>query len=223
VFHLFFKHCIPLIFLRITAAGGTGVLAVQLAKLAGCHVIGTCSSKSKVQLLKSIGCDRVVNYKEESLDNVLKDEYKKGVNVVYESVGGEMFDICVKHLAVKGRLIVIGFISGYQDGSGWKQSSDGSTNKSKLNLRAPLPAQILGKSASIRGFFLNNYSALFSQHFSTLLSLFDQDMLKLIVDEFKGAGIEQIVNAVEYMYSGKNEGKLVVRINKDSVQHHSKL
>lgn len=60
------------------AAGGTGQFAVQLAKLAGCHVIGTCSSQSKVEFLKSLGCDRVVNYNEESLADVLKQEYPNG-------------------------------------------------------------------------------------------------------------------------------------------------
>ena len=101
------------------AAGGTGTFAVQLAKLKGCHVIGTCSSASKVEFLKQLGCDRVVNYKEESLDEVLKKEYKKGVDLVYESVGGDMYDTAVANLAIKGRLIIIGMISGYQDQSTW--------------------------------------------------------------------------------------------------------
>jgi NADPH-dependent curcumin reductase CurA len=60
------------------AAGGTGQFAVQFAKLAGCHVIGTCSSPSKVEFLKSIGCDRVINYKSENLRAVLKKEYSRG-------------------------------------------------------------------------------------------------------------------------------------------------
>lgn len=60
------------------AAGGTGQFAVQLAKHAGCHVIGTCSSQTKVDLLKKLGCDRVVNYNEEKLGDVLKAEYPGG-------------------------------------------------------------------------------------------------------------------------------------------------
>ena len=85
------------------AAGGTGVFAVQLAKLAGCHVIGTCSSSDKVSLLKSLGCDRVVNYKTESLHDVLKKEYPRGIDVVYESVGGEIFNTAARHLAIHGK------------------------------------------------------------------------------------------------------------------------
>ena len=52
------------------AAGGTGMFAVQLAKLAGCHVIGTCGSEEKAALLRRLGVDRPVNYKQESLQQV---------------------------------------------------------------------------------------------------------------------------------------------------------
>jgi NADPH-dependent curcumin reductase CurA len=60
------------------AAGGTGQFAVQLAKLKGCTVIGTCSSEAKVKFLKSIGCDRAINYKTENLDQVLGKEFPNG-------------------------------------------------------------------------------------------------------------------------------------------------
>ncbi|XP_030845615.1 prostaglandin reductase-3-like [Strongylocentrotus purpuratus] len=78
------------------AAGGTGQFAVQLAKLAGCHVIGTCSTDSKVEFLKNIGCDRPINYKKENLKDVLRSEYPQGIDVVYETIGGEMFSTCLK-------------------------------------------------------------------------------------------------------------------------------
>ena len=59
------------------AAGGTGQFAVQLAKAAGNHVVATCGNASKVALLKRLGADRVVNYREEDLKAVLKAEYRK--------------------------------------------------------------------------------------------------------------------------------------------------
>ena len=62
-----------------------------------------------------LGCDLSINYKEEDLKQLLREEYPKGVDVVYESVGGETFNTSVKCLATKGRLIVIGFIGNYQD------------------------------------------------------------------------------------------------------------
>jgi NADPH-dependent curcumin reductase CurA len=46
-------------------------------------------------MLKRMGCDRVINYKKEDFKKVLKDEYPRGVDIVFESVGGEFFDICL--------------------------------------------------------------------------------------------------------------------------------
>ncbi|CAM0951698.1 unnamed protein product [Alopecurus aequalis] len=93
------------------AAGGTGQFAVQLAKLAGNKVVATCGGESKVALLASLGVDRVINYRNEKIKDVLKKEFPRGVDVIYESVGGEMFDLCLNALAVHGRLVVIGMIS----------------------------------------------------------------------------------------------------------------
>ena len=69
------------------AAGGTGHIAVQLAKLAGNHVIGTCGSEAKSRLLTELGCDRVINYRLENVADVLKNEYPHGVNLVFECIG----------------------------------------------------------------------------------------------------------------------------------------
>jgi len=79
---------------------------------------------------------------------------RQGVDVVYESVGGEVFDAAVNNLATHGRLIVIGFTSGYQDGSGWTTAPGAPAGKRGAT---PLPAKILAKSLSLRGFFLNNF------------------------------------------------------------------
>ena len=53
--------------MRLWHAGGTGLFAVQLAKLAGMHVIGTCGSADKAAMLRTLGVNRVVNYKQEDL------------------------------------------------------------------------------------------------------------------------------------------------------------
>ena len=70
-----------------------------------------------------------------------------GVDVVYESVGGAMFDTCVNALAQHGRLIVIGWISGYETDKGFNVS----------RTLGSLPQRLLPKSASVRGFFLFGY------------------------------------------------------------------
>lgn len=84
------------------AAGGVGNWCVQLAKLAGNHVIGTCSTREKAEELKGIGCDRVIVYSEEDLGNVLATEYPNGINLIFEQVGGATFDTCIDHLAQRG-------------------------------------------------------------------------------------------------------------------------
>jgi NADPH-dependent curcumin reductase CurA len=106
------------------AAGGTGQFAVQLAKLAGNKVVATCGGADKAALLRELGVDRVIDYRKESVKEVLK-EFPKGVHVIYESVGGQMFDTCMNALAIFGRMVVIGMISQYTEGEGgsWKPAT----------------------------------------------------------------------------------------------------
>jgi len=185
------------------AAGGTGVFAVQLAKLAGNRVIGTTSSEEKAAELRRLGCDDVVNYRKQDLDDYLKKNYPNGVDLVYESVGGDTFEVCLKHLAVHGRLVVIGAISGYKDGSTWK----------KTDKAVSLPVRLLTKSSSVRGFFLSHFPSSFPIHLNRLVQLFGEGKLKLVVDTKKFNGLEAIPDAIDYMYEGKNVGKVVVQLS----------
>lgn len=199
------------------AAGGTGQFAVQLAKLAGCHVIGTCSTDEKVAFLRHLGCDRPINYKKESLQDVLKAKYPGGIDVVYESVGGETFNTCVKNLAVRGRLIIIGFITNYQ--------TDSFSSRPSL----PIYSILLSKSASIRGFFLNNYNLDKPIHFAKLASLYSSGKLQSSLDfgercpEGPFRGLESVFRAVEYLYTGKSSGKVIVDLDPETPSQYSKL
>jgi len=193
------------------AAGGTGQFAVQLAKLAGCHVVGTCSTDAKAEFLKSLGCDRPVNYKTENLDQVLKKEYPKGCDVVYESIGGEMFDTCVNRLATRGRLVTIGFITGYQSKLGFTPVKN-----------ATLVPKLLTRSASVRGFLLFHYMEDFKPTLNKLVGLYDSGKLKCNLDFGQASpsgvfrGLDSIVDAVEYLHSGKSSGKVVVELPDDT-------
>jgi NADPH-dependent curcumin reductase CurA len=64
-----------------------------LAKLAGNTVIGTCSGLEKIAYLKSLGCDRVIDYTKEDVGAVLAQEFPRGVDLVFESVGGSMLEV----------------------------------------------------------------------------------------------------------------------------------
>ena len=180
------------------AAGGTGHCAVQLALQAGAHVIGTCRSQAKVKFLQQLGCNRAINYCEENLAQVLKTEYPQGVDLVYECVGRELFDICTENLAVRGRLVSVGYISEY-------------TSELESVSSSRIYSKLLWKSASIRGFLFSHYAEYIQLHTSRLMELFAVGKLKPIVDSTEFRGIESVVDAVEYLHSGSNCGKVVVR------------
>ncbi|KAF7669212.1 hypothetical protein LDENG_00228290 [Lucifuga dentata] len=194
------------------AAGGTGQFAVQFAKQAGCHVVGTCSSNEKAGFLKTIGCDRPINYTAEDLAKTLRKEYPQGIDVVYESVGGGVLELAVNSLANKGRLIVIGFISGYQTASGIPPFRGGT-----------LPVKLLQKSASVRGFFLPHFSSDYREALSSMMQMFAKGKLVCEVDfgdlaeEGRFVGLEAVFRAVDHMYAGKNLGKVVVEVTPASV------
>lgn len=95
------------------AAGGTGLAAVQIGKAMGATVIAACSTEEKLALAKVNGADILINY----TDNDLKTELKQindgnGIDVVYDTVGGDAFAACSRCMAWNGRLLVIGFASG---------------------------------------------------------------------------------------------------------------
>lgn len=180
------------------AAGGTGHYAVQLAKIAGNHVIGTCSTDAKVDLLSRIGCDRPINYETEDVGEVLATEYDDGIDLVYESVGGALFDTCVEALARHGRLLSLGYISEYQDGP-------------ETVARERIYTSLISKSASIRGVFLPHFREHFSAHTKKLMRLQQDDTLEVFVDDQNFEGIDSIFDAVDYLHRGENRGKLVVR------------
>jgi len=180
------------------AAGATGSYAVQLAKAAGNHVIGTCGGADKAALLKELGCDRVIDYKAESLDEVLTKEYPRGLNLVYEGVGGEMFDIAVKHLAVRGRLLIVGYISEYDTGA-------------KPVLLPRVYEKLLWKSAQLRAFVLSHYADRMGPHLFGLIDKLKKGELRALVDSTDYVGLERVCDAVEALHAGKNTGKVIVR------------
>ena len=95
------------------AAGGTGLAAVQIGKAMGANVVAVCSSQEKLDIAKDNGADVLINYSEQDLKTELKKlNDGKGVDVVYDVVGGDAFDACSRAMAWNGHLLVIGFASG---------------------------------------------------------------------------------------------------------------
>ncbi|KAG1686993.1 hypothetical protein DVH05_005733 [Phytophthora capsici] len=188
------------------AAGGTGQFVVQLAKLAGNHVIGTTSSDEKAKTLMELGCDRVINYNKEDVSDVLKKEYPNGVNIIFESIGGEMFRAAVDNIAVRGRIIKIGFISRVLE----SKTTDEASKPPLLSWEAN--EKILMKSASIRGFFMFHFEEHILEHTEKLLKLINEGKLKPGVDPTEYKGFESIPDAIDRMFARKNVGKLIVQL-----------
>jgi NADPH-dependent curcumin reductase CurA len=186
------------VILVTAAAGGTGHIAVQLAKLAGNHVIGTCGSEQKAVLLRKMSCDRIINYHTENLDRVLKNEYPQGINLVFDCVGKQTFDTCVENLAIRGRLVVVGFISEY--------------GQREEEIAQPrIYHKLFWKAASVRGFLMPLYQDYAAAARDRLLNLFYTGKLNVAIDSTPFNGIESIPDAVEYLLGGQNCGKVVVK------------
>ena len=95
------------------AAGGVGIAAVELGKLMGATVIAAASANDKLDLCKAKGADHLVNYSTEDLRTRIKEiTGDKGVDVIYDPIGGKLAEQALRSIAWKGRYLIVGFASG---------------------------------------------------------------------------------------------------------------
>ena len=126
------------------AAGATGSMACQIAKLHGCRVVGVVGNDEKSQLLQQLNVDAVVNYRQEDdLAVALARACPEGVNVYFDNVGGHLLDAALTAMAEGGRIVGCGMISDYNN----------SANPTPLyNLW-----QVIERQLTIKGFLLYSY------------------------------------------------------------------
>jgi NADPH2:quinone reductase len=94
-------------------AGGVGSAAIQLGKAAGARVIATAGGERKVEVCRQLGADHVIDYTAEDFVPIVKEVTGgHGADVIYDPVGGDVFDKSRKVIAFEGRLVVVGFTSG---------------------------------------------------------------------------------------------------------------
>lgn len=94
------------------ASGGVGLAAVEVGKLLGATVIATSASDEKLKVVKARGADHVINVTRGFREEVKALTGGRGADVIYDPVGGDVFDESVRCIAFDGRLLVIGFTSG---------------------------------------------------------------------------------------------------------------
>ncbi|KPA76491.1 putative oxidoreductase [Leptomonas pyrrhocoris] len=187
------------------AAGGTGQFAVQLLKhVYACSVVGTCSSEEKAAfLVDKLHCDGAVNYRKEGgqVAAALRRHYPRGAQIAYESVGGDLLESVTASLALRGRIVSLGCVSTYQDGS-----------TEAVARRTPLPLQLLAHSASLSTFFLPHFAKYEVAHFERLCALHDKGVIHSFVDPTVFKGLEGVYDAIDWMFARKNCGKVVVEL-----------
>jgi NADPH2:quinone reductase len=177
-----------------SAAGGVGLAALQIAKALGAgRIIATAGSDSKLELLEQQGADVVLNYEQEDFVDVVKRETSgRGVDVIYDPVGGEVGERSTKCIAFEGRLLLIGFTSG-------KFSNFVSNH-------------ILIKNYSVVGLHWGSYRqqnpARIEQAWKELFELYEQGKLKPVIGgRFH---MEQVAEAMEFLASRQAVGKVVL-------------
>ncbi|MEE4624576.1 NADPH:quinone oxidoreductase family protein [Pseudomonas alliivorans] len=181
--------------LVLGASGGVGLAAVEIGKALGAHVIAAASSAEKLDVAKNAGADELINY----TDTNLKDEIKRltngnGVDVIYDPVGGDLFDQAIRAIAWNGRLLVVGFASG----------------------RIPeLPVNLaLLKGASVVGVFWGSFAQRQPQdnaaNFKQLFAWFEEGKLKPLVSQVYP--LERAGEAIDALGERRAVGKVVVSI-----------
>jgi|TARA_R110000772_G_scaffold210433_1_gene321124 NADPH2:quinone reductase len=181
--------------LVLGAAGGVGTTAVELGKLMGARVIAAASTDEKLALCKQLGADELINYSEASLKDTLKElTGGKGVDVVYDPVGGDYSEPALRSMAWNGRYLVIGFASG------------------------PIPSIPLNltllKGCSIVGVFWGRFMAeepaVNLQNIHDLWALFAEGKLKPVVTDL--FALEDYEAAYACMMERRARGKVILTL-----------
>lgn len=182
--------------LVLGAAGGVGLAAVELGKAMGARVIAAASSDEKLEIAKQAGADETINYS----DGELKDKVKaltdgRGADVIYDPVGGPLFDQCMRCINWYGRVLVVGFVGG-------------DIPKVPTNL-------VLLKSCQIVGVFYGAFSARLpkdaQQNFAEIMEMCESGKLKpLVGKEFPMSAYAEALNCLEQRQA---LGKVVLNIS----------
>lgn len=177
------------------AAGGVGLTAVEIGKLMGATVIATASTPEKLAIAQKAGADHLINYRTEDFRLRVKELTNgKGADVIYDPVGGDVFDQSVRCINWEGRLLVIGFAAG----------------------RIPkLPVNLaLVKNISIVGVFWGAYAqrdpAILVNSLQTLMAWYAEGKLHPHVS--KTFPLAETAIAMEHLLKRKSTGKIVINV-----------
>lgn len=182
------------------AAGAVGSLVGQIARLKGCRAVGIAGSDEKCRwLVEELGYDAAVNYRDGDLVAKLRAACPDGVDVLFENVGGDCLDAGLTVMNDFGRVVVCGLISTY-------------------NSTGPVPGPTMFRNTIMRrlriqGFVILDHLDRYPEMQQALVGWMHAGDLKYrlhIVD-----GLENAADALNLLYTGGNNGKLMVRVGPD--------
>jgi NADPH-dependent curcumin reductase CurA len=181
------------------AAGAVGSAVGQIGKIMGCRVIGIAGGPEKCRLLvERYGFDTGIDYRAKSVDQLaaeIQDALPDGANIVFENVGGVVFDAELKNLAEHARIVLCGMISEYG-----RQKPAGVRNIQEVLLRC----------ASIKAFRIAEHVAEFPSAGRQMAQWIKEGRLR--ADEEVHEGLENAYSAFMRLFSGANTGKLILKI-----------
>jgi NADPH-dependent curcumin reductase CurA len=180
------------------AAGAVGSIVGQIAKIKGCRVIGIAGGTRKCRwLVEELGFDAAIDYKSDDVGTALDRLCPAGVDMSFENVGGPIMDAVFSRLNLNGRMALCGMISGY-------------------NNEGPLAGptdfgRVLMKRLTIKGFIVSDYLSRAREAFADLGGWIADGRIKWkdhIVE-----GLDEAPRALQRLFTGDHEGKLVVRVS----------
>ena len=179
------------------ASGAVGSIVGQIARLKGCRVVGIAGGPEKCRyVVDELGFDGCIDYKNDALTEALKRQCPDGIDIYFESVGGEIFDTVLTRMNTFGRIVVCGMISAYNA----TEAPPGPTN-----LRS-----ILVNRLTMRGFIVFDFADRYPEAVRALLDWHAQGHLKFRQDVREG-GVRAFPDVLNLLFSGQNQGKLVLR------------
>jgi hypothetical protein len=188
------------------AAGGTGQFAVQWAKVKyNAYVVGVCGSADKEKMLREIGCDDTINYKQApDMASAIRLKFPDGIDVAYDGIGGSLRDAVWENMAVFGRMICIGSV-------GDDYQKQGAFNAHKIASNS-----VVFKSLTCTGFFLGNLfnDPRLAQTIGELMQYIGEKKISVSLDPASSEfhGLEGVYRAQEHMRRGVNTGKVYVTL-----------
>lgn len=179
--------------LVLGASGGVGITAVELGKVMGAKVIAAASTEEKLDFVRQFNPDETINYGDGELKEKVKELTEgRGADVIYDPVGGDLFDQCCRCINWNGRLLVIGFTSGR-------------IPEYKANLA-------LLKGSSMVGVFLGRFRKEepdeYQKNFDELLAMYEQGKLKPLVTQVYSS--DRFVDAFNVFTQRRAMGKVTV-------------